>query len=97
MAASSGTSSLPSTRAECPGSWDYFVHEFADLDGDGSLEMVLLLNGKAAAGTAPFELRVLSLATGDTRWSHPLNPGAVGSPTFVVGDLDGDRTSRKWS
>jgi hypothetical protein len=70
---------------------DFFVHQFADLDGDGSLEMVLLLNGPAAAGTAPFELRVLSLATGDTRWSHPLNPGAVGSPSFVVGDLDGDK------
>ncbi|HEX3448815.1 MAG TPA: VCBS repeat-containing protein, partial [Isosphaeraceae bacterium] len=68
-----------------------FVYEFADLDGDGSLEMVLLFNGKAPAGTVPFEVRVLSLATGDTRWSHPLNPRAVGSPTCVVGDLDGDK------
>ena len=89
--ASSGTSSLPNTRAELLRLSDYFVHEFADLDGDGNLEMVLLLNGKAASGTTPFELRVLSLATGDTRWSHPLNPSAVGSPTYVVGDLDGDR------
>ena len=49
-----------------------------------------VLNGQAAAGTLPFEVRVLSLATGDTRWSHPLNPRAVGSPKCVVGDLDGD-------
>ena len=47
-----------------------FVHEFADLDGDGSLEMVLLLNGMATPGhRRPFELRVLSLRDGETRWT----------------------------
>ncbi len=67
-----------------------FVHEFADLDGDGSLEMVLWLKSNAASGATPFEFRVLTLATGETRWSHQLDPGAVGAATFVGGDLDGD-------
>ena len=67
-----------------------FVHEFADLDGDGSLEMVLWLKSNAASGATPFEFRVLTLATGETRWSHELDPGAVGAATFVGGDLDGD-------
>jgi outer membrane protein assembly factor BamB len=70
-----------------------FVHEFADLDGDGNLEIVLLLQSKAASGPTPDELRVLSFANGETRWIHPLDPGAAASPAFVVGDLDGDRHS----
>ena len=41
----------------------------------------------------PFEFRVLSLSTGETRWSHPLDPGAVGTATVVAGDLDGDRSA----
>ena len=66
-----------------------FVPGFADLDGDGRLEMVLRLKTNPSAPT-PFEFRVLTLATGETRWSHPINPGAVGTATFVAGDLDGD-------
>ena len=30
-----------------------FVHEVADLDGDGNLEIVLLLKSKAASGPTP--------------------------------------------
>ena len=49
-----------------------FAHEFADLDGDGSLEMVLWLKSNASAPT-PFEFRALTLATGESRWSHQIN------------------------
>ena len=69
-----------------------FIHEFADLDGDGSREMVLWLKSNAPSAT-PFEFRALTLSTGETRWSHPLNPGAVGTATFAAGDLDGDASA----
>ena len=67
-----------------------FVHEVADLDGDGNLEIVLLLKSKAATGSTPRELRVLSLANGEMRWRHQLNQDAAGSAGLAVGDLDGD-------
>ena len=67
-----------------------FVHELADLDGDGALEMVLLLRSNTASGPTPFELRVLSLANGETRWLHPLGLAGPAPPAFAVGDLDGD-------
>ena len=70
-----------------------WAHVLADLDGDGGREIVLQLNRSSASGPTPFELRVISLATGETRWSHPLNPGPAASPAFVVGDLDGDGRS----
>ena len=67
------------------------VHEFADLGGDGNLEIVLLLKNKAASAPTPFELRILSLANGQTRWVHHLNANAAASPAFAIGDVDGDR------
>jgi outer membrane protein assembly factor BamB len=70
-----------------------WAHALTDLDGDGGREIVLQLNNKAASGPIPFELRVISLATGETRWSHPLDPDPAASPAFVVGDLDGDGRS----
>jgi hypothetical protein len=67
-----------------------FVHQLADLDGDGKLEIVLLLQSKAASGPTPFELRAISLANGATRWVHRLMFGGTAPPSFLVGDLDGD-------
>jgi len=67
-----------------------FVHEIADLDGDGGLEIVLLLRGNSNMGPRPDELRVLSLATGATRWLHQLSRVGPMFPAFAVGDLDGD-------
>ena len=67
-----------------------FVHEVADLDGDGGLEIVLLLKGVASSGPRPRELRVLSLGNGETRWRHQLQEGAGTSPVFAIGDLDRD-------
>ncbi len=70
-----------------------FVHEVADLDGDGGLEIVLLLKSFATSGPRPRELRVLSLGSGETRWRHQLIEGAGASPAFAIGDLDGDGRS----
>jgi serine/threonine protein kinase len=67
-----------------------FVHEVADLDGDGGLEIVLLLRSFATSGPRPRELRVLSLGNGATRWRHQLQEGAATSPAFAIGDMDGD-------
>ena len=67
-----------------------FVHEVADLDGDGGLEIVLLLKSFATMGPRPRELRVLSLRSGETRWRHQLIEGTALSPAFAIGDLDGD-------
>ena len=67
-----------------------FVHEVADLDGDGGLEIVLLLKSFATKGPMPRELRVLSLENGETRWRHKLIEGSGASAVFATGDLDGD-------
>jgi hypothetical protein len=68
-----------------------FVHELADVDGDGGLEVVLLLKSMASSGPTPCELRVLSLGNGEVRWRHQLNQSTVASAAFAIGDLDGDR------
>ena len=82
--------------ADIPGGTGLHVgsrHRCADLDGDGALELVLLLESYGATGTDPEELRVLSVATGETRWSHPLDARADGPTAFAVGDLEGDGRS----
>ena len=70
-----------------------FVYEVADLDGDGGLEIVVLLKSVATSGPRPRELRVLSLGSGETRWRHQLIQGTAASPAFAIGDLDGDGRS----
>ena len=67
-----------------------FLHEIADLDGNGDHEIVVLLRAKAWVGMSSPELRVLSLTDGQTRWVHAFDPNAVGSPAFAVGDVDGN-------
>jgi outer membrane protein assembly factor BamB/predicted Ser/Thr protein kinase len=67
-----------------------FVHQVADVDGDGALEIVMLLTSFATSGPRPRELRALSLEKGETRWRHQLQEGAATSPDFAIGDLDGD-------
>ncbi len=69
---------------------DHFDQQGADLDGDGALELVVLFESSAPAGIGPVELRVLSAATGETRWSHPLDSRAGGLAAFAVGDLEAD-------
>jgi hypothetical protein len=67
-----------------------FLHEIADLDGNGDQEIVVLLGAKSALGTSSPELRVLSNTDGQTRWVHAFNPNAVASTAFAVGDVDGN-------
>ena len=66
------------------------VHEFADLDGDSNLEIVLLLKSKAATGSTPRELRVLSLANGGQQRHRstktPLCPPGYRSVTWTAMD-----------
>ena len=65
---------------------------FDDLDGDGGLELVTLIQGLSGTGTPDCELRAISLRDGKPLWSIPLVlANAMISPQVVIGDLDGDK------
>ena len=65
---------------------------FDDLDGDGALELVTLIQGLSGTGTPDCELRAISLKGGKPLWSIPLVlANAMISPQVTIGDLDGDR------
>ncbi len=67
--------------------------EFADLNGDGHLDVVLAIPMKARAnGTIAFGLRAVSLADGKPLWAHPIRR-SHGGAIFAVGDLDSDGRS----
>ena len=70
---------------------DAFKHVFADLDGDGKDELIVVLiaPNKPGQGFAT-EIRAVSLRDGSTLWVRPLRQrGTVYAP-FIAGDLDGD-------
>lgn len=66
-------------------SWREF--NVADLEGDGTLEIILVDHGEP--GGRPPRLMVLD-PSGTTRWSRDLPAGAPEFDAPVVGDLDGD-------
>jgi hypothetical protein len=74
-----------------------FPHQFADLDGDGILELVLAVPTLVAADTFAYDLQAVSLGDGRPLWHRLLRRpfGERGkdrrAPAFVAGDLDGDR------
>jgi hypothetical protein len=65
---------------------------FADLDGDGALDVVLVLPGGAGSGRPDHELRAISLRDGSQLWSLRLDfKNAFNNPPeLAVADLDGD-------
>jgi hypothetical protein len=63
--------------------------EFGDFDGDGALDVLMLLQVDGSSALA-FERRAVSLRDGKTLWSHAAPFHADRDPAFAVGDLDGD-------
>jgi len=59
---------------------------YGDLDGDGGLDLVVMLQVDATS----FERRAISLRDGKTLWSHPAPFLVAPYPALAVGDLDGD-------
>jgi tRNA A-37 threonylcarbamoyl transferase component Bud32/outer membrane protein assembly factor BamB len=75
-----------------------FTHEYADLDGDGKLDIVLATIDMPAAGRDDsFELHAVSLEDGKVLWAHTARIEVGNFPRlnnfFAVGDLDGDGKS----
>ncbi|MHB1557755.1 MAG: hypothetical protein ACYC61_09765, partial [Isosphaeraceae bacterium] len=64
----------------------------ADVDGDGSPDMVILGPFADDRGTILVGLRAIALATGRILWTHPLDldPSAVEQASVRAGDLDQD-------
>ncbi len=64
----------------------------ADVDGDGSADMLLFGPFPDEKGGSIVGLRAISLATGRPLWTHPLDADLAGveQDGLAVGDLDGD-------
>ena len=71
--------------------WDLYAYApptlFHDLDGDGSLEALVVL---PAPGGPPHRLLVISLGTGTIRWSKPFSTEYLIGGDVLASDLDGD-------
>ena len=70
-----------------------FVHQVADLDGDGELEIVLLLKSVATIGRDRASFAFYPFEAAKPAARHRLVEGAGPSPAFAIGDLDGDGRS----
>jgi outer membrane protein assembly factor BamB len=66
------------------------LRDYGDLDGDGGLDVVLLVEMTAKLGQESYELRAVSLRDGRPLWSRPVRSRGPFRPPLAVGDLDGD-------
>ena len=66
--------------------------QFGDLDGDGSLDVVIVIPPSPADGRTVIELKAVSLDDGKPIWVHRLryDHTEMFKAQVVVGDLDGD-------
>ena len=71
-----------------PGSPRRVAPSIADVDGDGSMDAVLAVRRVHTDGPSEFDLKVISLRDGVTRWSRALqhNQAIVGAPNIEIGD-----------
>ena len=62
------------------------THELGDLDGDGSLDAAIVVPRPGQAGQADYELKVISLHDGLSRWSRLLRYQGFmwGSPSIEI-------------
>ena len=77
---------LPYAGKLAPEDWRFL--NVADLDGDGSLEMIIVDSAGPSNERSAF-LRAFSSA-GELKWSYEMAGGAPFSDEPVIGDLDGD-------
>jgi hypothetical protein len=76
-----------------PSFGNYYVPpaQFADLDGDGGLDALLVLPPIESAGRPDYTMVAVSLRDGKQLWSQPIRFYFAYVGQFHVGDLDGNR------
>ena len=80
-------------QAEQDSGWRIQPSAFQDIDGDGSLDVVLL-NRLSEPDDRGFELKAVALSDGGLIWSKVISgSGAQRFPQVALGDLDGDHRS----
>ena len=84
---------VPLAEDEPPGV-NYYVppDKFADLDGDGGLDTLMVVPPVPSAGGPDYMMVAVSLREGKRLWSQPLRfqPGSGSSGEVRITDLDGD-------
>ncbi len=65
--------------------------QFADLDGDGGLDALIMLPPTPDAGSPDYTMAAVSLRDGQRLWSQPLRCQLLSNGDVRIGDLDGDK------
>ena len=65
--------------------------QFADLDGDGGLDALIMLPPTPDADSPDYTMAAVSLRDGERLWSQPLRCQLLSNGDVRIGDLDGDK------
>jgi hypothetical protein len=63
---------------------------YGDLDGDNSLDVVVLVDVETVLGAEKYDLRAISLRDGEPLWPRPVRSSGGLRPMTVVSNVDGD-------